>query len=139
MYGYYWDCCAELTEEDGALRLLLWDEDLPKEKCLAQARLTEEDGVLRCTEGSFLDRALTAEDWSITRREDDCGACREIEGYYRAVGRGGFHYVICLRPWGSRWPGSEDEKPYYYASWYLPLIEAGKPMPDQIGERGNEP
>ena len=43
--------------------------------------------------------------------------------------------MIYLRPWGSRWPGSEDEKPYYYESWYLPLIEAGEAMPDKIGKQ----
>ena len=133
MYGYYWDCCAEIEEEGGVLRLLLWDEDLPKEKALALARLSERDGELRCTEGSFLDRELTAEDWDISRGEDACGINWKIEGYYKAVGKGGFHYEIYLRPWGSRWPGSEDEKPYYYANWYLPLIEADQPMPEEIG------
>ncbi len=27
---------------------------------------------------------------------------------------------------------SAEELPYYYQSWYLPLVEAGKAMPDSI-------
>lgn len=135
MYGYYWDCCAQMAEEDGAIRLLLWDEDMPKENCLAAACLTERDGKLRCADGSFLDRPLTADDWLITRGADKCGACWTIEGEYKALGKGGFHYAIYLRPWGSRWPGTADEQPYFYESWYLPLIETGAPMPDIIGKK----
>jgi hypothetical protein len=139
MYGYYWDCCAELSEDaDGAIRFLLWDEDMPKDDCLAQAVLREQDGALRCEEGFFLDRELGAADWTLTRSEDACGPLWCIEGQYKASGKGGFHYLIYLRPWGSRWPGSEDEKPYYYNSWYLPLIEAGETMPTEIGNQKGE-
>ena len=134
MYGYYWDCCAEIDERDGVTDLLLWDEDMPKGDCLAFAQLEEKSGALRCTSGSFLDMALTENDWTVTRNQDADGLLWTIEGAYKAVGRGGFHYVIYLRPWGSRWPGSEDEKPYAYESWYLPLIEAGKAMPETIGK-----
>ena len=135
MYGYYWDCCAEMNLRGGVLSLLLWDEDMPREDCLASAQLEEKDGALRCISGSFLDRELTQDDWTVTRGEDAAGLLWQIEGEYKAVGKGGFHYVIYLRPWGSRWPGSEDEKPYYYESWYLPLIEAGESMPDRIGKQ----
>ena len=136
MYGYYWDCCAVLSEgEDGRMSLLLWDEDLPREIGLAEARLLETEGKLVCQSGSFLDRELSASVWSVTESGDDCGTLLSIEGQYKAVGKGGFHYIIYLRPWGSLWPGSEDEKPYYYENWYLPLVEAGRPMPDVIGKQ----
>ena len=139
MYGYYWDCCAELeTDGEGPLHLRLWDEDLPKETLLADALLTEEEGVLSCRSGSFLDRALGESDWTVTKSADACGTLLTLEGQYQAVGKGGFHYVIYLRPWGELWPGSEDEKPYYYESWYLPLVEADLPMPEKIGETEEE-
>ena len=133
MYGYYWDCCAEITDEDGALHVLLWDEDLPKDTSLAAAQLTERDGILHCITGTFLDRELGPDDWLITQTRDECGPLLHVEGNYEAVGKGGFWYEIFLRPWGSLWPGNEDEKPYSYENWYLPLIEAGADMPDQIG------
>lgn len=133
MYGYYWDCCAQITDEGGAMRLLIWDEDLSKDTFLAVAQLEPQNGTLRCVAGSFLDRELKPDDWLITRTEDEGGVLLHIEGNYEAVGNGGFRYEIFLRPWGSLWPGSEDEKPYAYESWYLPLIEAGAGMPDRIG------
>ena len=134
MYGYYWDCCAEIREEDESLRLQLWDEDVSRYVGLASARLREDNGVLKCTAGGFLDRELRPADWTITATEDTCGKLLHIEGKYEAVGKGGFQYEIFLRPWGSRWPGDEDERPYYYESWYLPLVEGGAKMPDEIGK-----
>ena len=45
-----------------------------------------------------------------------------------------FTYDIFLRPWGTSWDDAKAEDlPYYYHDWYLPLIEAGEPMPDSIG------
>ena len=139
MYGYYWDCCGELEREDvDLLHLRLWDEDLPKETLLAEALLTEGEGALACRSGSFLDRELGTSDWTITKRDDVCRTLLTFEGQYQAVGKGGFHYVIYLRPWGDLWPGSEEEKPYYYEDWYLPLVKAGLPMPERIGETEEE-
>ena len=135
MYGYYWDCCAEIAQEEGTLRLQLWDEDLPKDVGLAAARLREENGVLKCAAGTFLDRELGPESWNIASASDSCGQLLHIRGKYDAVGKGGFQYEIFLRPWGSRWPGSEDEKPGFYESWYLPLVEAGVKMPEVIGKQ----
>lgn len=133
MYGYYWDCCAEIRKEDDSLRLQLWDEDISKYIGLSSARIRESGGALQCAVGAFLDREIGPEDWRITRTQDECGVLLHIEGSYEAVGKGGFQYEIFLRPWGSRWPGSKDEKPHYYENWYLPLIDAGVRMPDEIG------
>jgi len=135
MYGYYWDCCAEIAQEEGTLRLQLWDEDLPKDVGLAAARLREDNGVLKCVAGTFLDRELGPESWNTASAVDSCGQLLHIRGKYDAVGKGGFQYEIFLRPWGSRWPGSEDEKPGFYESWYLPLVEAGVKMPEVIGKQ----
>ena len=50
-----------------------------------------------------------------------------------------FHYDIYLRPWGLYWDDmEEDTYPYRYTDWYLPLIDAGKSMPDAIGENASE-
>lgn len=130
MYGYWWDCCAEI--KDGSM--LLWDEDLPKDNSLAEAKLSVHGKDIRCTGGSFLDRKLKNSSWDITLSEDDCSMLMTISGEYDAVGKGGFSYKIFLRPWGSKWPEDDEDKlPYYYDDWYLPLIEEGKDMPDDIG------
>ena len=133
MYGYYWDCCAELRGGAGVYELLLWDEDLPKDNPLSQAavRLGEKPG---CIGGSFLDRSLAEDDWTLTLREDGSGKLLTVTGAYDAVGKGGFRYEIFLRPWGDVWPGEEDELPFHYTDWYLPLIRAGADMPDTIGD-----
>ena len=35
---------------------------------------------------------------------------------------------------GLKWDDTEEDRlPNYYDDWYLPLIDAGKPMPDSIG------
>ena len=130
MYGCWWDCCAEI--EDG--RMLLWDEDLPKDNFLAEAELSIRGSDIRCESGSILDRELKSGSWDITLSEDSCGTLMTVSGKYDAVGDGSFSYEIYLRPWGSKWPEDDEDKlPYYYKDWYLPLIEAGKNMPDVIG------
>lgn len=56
-----------------------------------------------------------------------------IDGWYEN-GDDGYYYEIYLRPWGLRWDDAgEDYLPYLYDDWYLPLIDAGKSMPDSIG------
>ena len=114
--------------------MLLWDEDMPKDNFLAEAELSIHGSDIRCMGGSFLDRKLKNGNWDLALSEDDCGALMIISGKYDAVGDGGFSYEIFLRPWGSKWPEDDEDKlPYYYKDWYLPLIEAGKDMPDVIG------
>ena len=131
MYGYFWDCCAEI-EENGAL--LLWSDILPKDNCLAETTLVYTDGALRCVGGSMLDAAREPESWELELTQDEGGKLLTIRGHYDAVeSEGGFSYEIFLRPWGSLWPGKENEIPYYYEDWYLPLIRAGSAMPDKIG------
>ena len=130
MSGCWWDCCAEI--EDGSM--LLWDEELPKDNYLAKAALNIDGSDIRCSSGSFLDRKLKSSSWDITLSADDSGTLMTVSGKYNAVGDGGFSYEIYLRPWGSKWPdGDGDKLPYYYKDWYLPLVEAGKVMPDVIG------
>ncbi|MCR5576203.1 MAG: hypothetical protein K6F56_04265 [Oscillospiraceae bacterium] len=131
MYGDFWDCCAEI-DEDG--HLLLWDEVLTKDNCLAETTLVRTDGGLRCVGGSMLDAPREPESWELAVTQDGDGTLLTISGHYDAVEKeGGFSYEIFLRPWGSLWPGKESEIPYYYEDWYLPLIRAGSAMPDTIG------
>ena len=130
MDGCWWDCCAEIEDR----RMLLWDEDLPRDNFLAEAELSTRGGDIRCLGGSFLDRKLKSGSWDITLSEDSCGTLMTVSGKYDAVRDGSFSYEIFLRPWGSKWPEDDKDKlPYYYKDWYLPLIEAGRDMPDIIG------
>lgn len=137
MYGYWWDCCAEAQEDGESVRLLLWDEDLPKETLLAVLRLeSEKDGALRCAGGEFLSAVMEEDGCEIELKQEGEEKFLTITGHYDAVVKeGSFDYSIFLRPWGQRWEDAEeDELPYYYESWYLPLIEDGEEMPDEIGK-----
>ena len=132
MHGYWWDCCAELCE-DGSL--LIWDEDLPRENYLAKLYYRPDGGQLALTGGSFMDRVLAPDEYSMLITEDKSGRLLTISGSYTAQNsEGGFRLEMFMRPWGSVWQVDENELPYYYTDWYLPLIEAGKPMPDSIGK-----
>lgn len=141
MYGYWWDCAAWVQETaPGEYSLTLRDEDMLEGMTTAWAALRETDGGLVCTEGRLLDAALEEGDWTVKRTEDDCGTLLTISGRYNAVNsKGAFSYEFFLRPWGSRWPEKEDELPYHYKDWYLPLIEAGKEMPSSLwNENGKD-
>ncbi len=134
-YGYHWDCMAEIRERnDGAYEVLLWDEDFTRENCLASAVISA-DAPYLCVSGDFLDKSLDGSSWEITLKTAENGAFLTICGNYEAVGKGGFHYTVYLRPWGCTWPGKAEDRPFSYDSWYLPLIEKGEPMPDRIGQR----
>ena len=131
MYGYFWDCCAKIGE-DGSL--LLWDESLPKDNALAETTIRSDGGALRCSGGYMMDSAGQPESWELAVTEDKGGTLLTIRGRYEAVeSEGGFSFEIFLRPWGDLWPGKDNEIPYYYEDWYLPLIRAGSAMPDTIG------
>ena len=54
-----------------------------------------------------------------------------IDGWYED-GDDAYHYEIYLRPWGLYWDDMEEERLSRTAmtDWYLPLIDAGKSMPD---------
>ena len=61
-----------------------------------------------------------------------------IDGSYTADdGTSGLTYYIYLRPWGQLWDDIAqefpDDIPYYYESWYLPLVQAGQSAPERIG------
>ena len=82
----------------------------------------------------MLDAAGQPESWELAVTEDKGGTLLTISGRYEAVeSEGGFSFEIFLRPWGELWPGKDNEIPYYYEDWYLPLIRAGSAMPDTVG------
>ena len=42
--------------------------------------------------------------------------------------------ISTCAPGGTYWDDvTEEDLPAFYNDWYLPLIEAGEPMPDSIG------
>ena len=148
--GGWWDACARIDlGEDGSGTLTLWDDSCEAGEYIAQASVQAEadlttSGRLVSTDGSFLNCPLTGADaWYIDAAAPESMPYHDmicISGVYTDPEGSGssFVYTIYLRPWGMDWEdvraADESLLPYYYDDWYLPLIEAGGSMPDQIGE-----
>ena len=108
----------------------------------AQVSLSEagtgEHGTVMSEGGWFTNVALEHADWIVDPGLLDYDDMIWISGDYED-GDDEFHYDIYLRPWGLYWDDmEEDTYPYRYTDWYLPLIDAGKSMPDAIGEDAPE-
>ena len=151
-YGYYesmegkwWDVCGVIdigTDYTGTITL--WDEDYTRSEPMASAQVslseagTGEHGTVMSEGGWFTNVALEHADWIVDPGLLDYDDMIWISGDYED-GDDEFHYDIYLRPWGLYWDDmEEDTYPYRYTNWYLPLIDAGKSMPDAIGEDAPE-
>jgi len=123
----WYDLCARFALlEDGSLSLILWDEDQTAEKPMAKLRLAlREDGNLTPVDGYFW-FTDPGEYWVLGQTD----GCIRLAGRHEGE-KERFDYLLCLRRWGDRWDGAA-QKPYYYETWYLPLLKQGEAMPDEI-------
>ena len=84
---------------------------------------TGEFGTLMSEGGRFTDIDLEHADWIVDPGLLDYPDMIHISGYYES-GEDEYTYDIYLRPWGTYWDDvTEEDLPYYYYDWYLPLIE----------------
>ena len=140
MEGAWWDICGTIdigSDMTGTVRL--WDEDYSRDSLMAKVNVslstsgTGEHGTLMSEDGQFTDVYLEHADWIVDPGLMDFEDLIRIDGYYEN-GDDEFYYEIYLRPWGIEWDDVDaDSLPNRYEDWYLPLIRAGKPMPDTIG------
>ena len=140
MEGAWWDICGTIdigSDMTGTVRL--WDEDYSRDSLMANVNVslstsgTGEHGTLMSEDGQFTDVYLEHADWIVDPGLMDFEDLIRIDGYYEN-GDDEFYYEIYLRPWGIEWDDVDaDSLPSRYEDWYLPLIRAGKPMPDAIG------
>ena len=141
MEGQWWDVCGEIAiGADYTGTITLWDEDYTRADPMALASVslneagTGEHGTVMSEGGWFTDTALAHADWIVDPGLLDYDDLIWIDGDYEN-GDDAFHYDIYLRPWGLYWDDMDESGyPYCYTDWYLPLIDAGMPMPDAIGE-----
>ena len=140
MEGQWWDICGVIEiDADRTGTVTLWDEDYTKDEAMVSAAVslsdggTGEHGTLTSEGGWFTDVALAHADWIVDPGLQELADIICIDGWYEN-GDDTYRYEIYLRPWGLYWDDVEEEnRPYLYADWYLPLIDAGKSMPDCIG------
>lgn len=145
--GDWWDCLAQITlETSGRCTLLVWDEDLPKKDALARIYFTVKPeygsgpmGGAVSESGFFLDMDVGQDDYLIDPAMYGLENFIGLDGFYEDES-GSFTFHMYLRPWGQRWEDveegyenipydPEEMYPYYYESWYLPLVEKGRRMP----------
>ena len=141
MEGNWWDVCGDIdigTDYTGTITL--WDEDYTRSEPMAvvQVSLSEagtgDHGTVMSEDGWFTNVAVEHADWIVDPGLLDYDDMIWISGDYED-GDDEFHYDIYLRPWGLYWEDMDESGyPYRYTDWYLPLIDAGKSMPDAIGE-----
>ena len=136
----WWDVCGTIDiGADGTGTVTLWDEDYTKAEPMVSASVSLNSagvgthGTMMSEGGTFMDIALEHTDWIVDPGLSEYTDMIYISGSYEN-GDDQFTYDIFLRPWGTSWDDAKAEDlPYYYHDWYLPLIEAGEPMPDSIG------
>ena len=140
MEGQWWDICGTIDiGEDYMGTVTLWDTDYTKSEPMVSASVslsesgTGEYGTMTSEGGWFTNIELAHADWIIDPGLVDYSDMICISGYYED-GEDEFYYDIYLRPWGTYWDDiSEEDRPYSYNDWYLPLIDGDASMPDSIG------
>ena len=145
MEGDWWDICGLVNiGSDYTGMITLWDEDYTRAEPMAMVSVslnkagTGEHGTVMSEGGWFTDVDLEHADWIVDPGLMSYDDMIWIDGDYKN-GDDEFHYDIYLRPWGLYWEDMDESGyPYCYTDWYLPLIDAGKSMPDAIGEDAPE-
>lgn len=127
----WFDCCAKIEALSGESgRLVLWDEDGSAEEPMALVTLRFDGETALSVKGFFWQRDIEENQWLL-----DPGAA-EFDDMLYLTGEYGeeFEYTLCLRPWGTDWGDVEENQPdmlpFFYESWYKPLMDT--PMPDKI-------
>ena len=131
----WWDICATISFDDSGYGTIdLWDEDYTRSDLLGSVEL-ERISETSASSGSgiFCNAEIVPGEWQLDMDESDLPNCVSFSGAYKDE-YGSFEYYVYLRAWGQLWDDEDENNlPYYYNDWYLPLIEAGSAMPDYIG------
>lgn len=129
----WFDCCARIEPFSGESgRLILWDEDGSAEEPMALVTLRFDGETALSVKGFFWDMDIEENQWLLDPSAAEFENMLYITGEYADE----FEYTICLRPWGTDWgdvaESAGDMLPFFFDSWYMPLIDAGEAMPDKI-------
>ena len=148
--GCAWDACATIEVYGDTGYIEIWDEDddgvLWADVSFGPGSTGK--GCMTVTDGQFYNDSFYEGEWSAdpgVGMLSSYGNVIVISGrYYAEAGNSNdwIDYYIFLRPWGTRWDDIAngdmsdeiytDMMPIHYSEWYLPLIDAGKPMPDSM-------
>ncbi len=136
--GAYWDICGQIDLKDAGGTVTLWEENMHRGEPMAivnvslSANGTGEHGTLYSESGWFWGSTIDHADWIVDPGLIDLEESILIEGQYEGE-EGGYKYACLMRPWGQIWDDvTEENLPDHYSDWYLPLLGAGKTMPDEF-------
>ena len=129
----WWNACAHIEGRGDQLQVIIWDQDLPRDNAVAEFSLQlGADGSAVSGRGYYMDMGLEGGELNVAPSSvrDDV---LYLDLHY-AVGKGAYEVDAMFKPWGATWDDvSEDDIPYLYESWYLPLIQSGvTEAPDTI-------
>ncbi len=127
----WYDCCAVFQAEDnGTVKMTLWDEDGSRLEPLSEILFrTESEKELSSLNGYFMLDEIHEGDWRLSLKENEIYLDRHLHADTEEY----FSYSIYLRPWGQLWSDTDPaQRPFYYDDWYLPLIKGNQAMPDRI-------
>ena len=138
MGGSWWDVCGLIDIGQAGGTVTLWEEDMHRGEPMAivdvslSADGTGAYGTMYSEGGSFWGGNVGHADWIVDPGLIDLEYMIHIEGQYEGDD-GSYQYNIFMRPWGQVWDDvTEEHTPEHYKDWYLPLLAAGKPMPDEF-------
>ena len=137
--GAWWDACMTLDiASDGSGFITIWDEDYGKDDPIAEVAVSVSvtNGVARIVSesGQFMGMEVEHADWLFYSDSTDY---KDTLGFFANYADADLDvdYYFFLRQWGTIWDDvEENDLPYYYDSWYLPLLNEGvTTAPETIG------
>jgi len=140
--GVYWDCCGYIeAASDGTYFLSLWDEDYNDyyENCLAETSMDfyadtalSPRGALMTndTEGNyFWTQTLSSGSWYIDPAILDYQDTFAFYGTAEDENGDTYEYMVTMCKWGCQWDDNAGQRPEYYDSYFLPLMNNGEELP----------
>ena len=139
---YSWDCCMYIEPMGDHHLISIWDEDFNdyENNCLAEVLVDIDllggDGFygeavsVEDENNFFWNAGVGAGEWVIDPEVAGVDNMLIIEGSFTDADGEYCEYGVVLTKWGYEWNEADSTyPPYYYEEFFLPLMEAGEPLP----------
>ena len=140
--GMYFDCFAKVdVKSDNSGKIVIWDEKSSFSEPVSAVEISLDlfpsDGYGRAISesGFFFSDDIEENTWVIEPDNEALENVISFSAHYDGQD-GGFDYFVFLRPWGYIWDDALEAGnvrfPYYYDSWYIPLLSDKQEMPEKF-------
>lgn len=135
MQFYCYDCCVEIEHlSENEVGIVMYDELCQSDTCVFDIVATDFSSVVDYAHAFCSDYSLfgVQQESNLLVWDNSESVPNQLvfAGEYEDD-KGSFNYFVIVCPWGTLW--DDTSMLYYYDSWYLPLIEAGRMPTDVIG------